>query len=79
MKKRLLAGIQFLFLFLFFHSAALSQERTISGKVTNANDGQPLPGVSIITKGTSSGTTTASDGTYKILVGPGVKDRKSVV
>jgi len=73
MKKRLLIGIQFLFLFLFFHTAVLSQVRTITGKVTSANDGQPLPGVSIIPKGTSTGTTTAGDGTYKIQVGPGVK------
>ena len=73
MKKRLLAGIQFLFLFLFFSSAVLSQVRTITGKVTSANDGQPLPGVSIIPKGTTTGATTASDGTYKIQVGPDVK------
>ena len=73
MKKRLLIGIQSLFLFLFFSSAVLSQVRTISGKVTSASDGSPLPGVSIIPKGTSSGTTTASDGTYKIQVGPEVK------
>ncbi|WP_421826311.1 SusC/RagA family TonB-linked outer membrane protein [Larkinella sp.] len=38
---------------------------TISGKVTEEN-GQPLPGVTIIEKGSTSGTTTQTDGTYSL-------------
>ena len=45
-------------------SAAWAQ--TISGKVTSSTDGQPLPGVSILVKGTSAGTTTDLDGNYKV-------------
>jgi TonB-linked SusC/RagA family outer membrane protein len=73
MKKRLLAGIQFLFFLLFFSSAVFAQVRTITGKVISVSDGLPLQGVSIIPKGTGSGTTTGRDGTYQIRVGPEVK------
>lgn len=37
--------------------------RTISGKVT-ATDGEPLPGVTVVVKGTSVGTVTDIDGNY---------------
>ena len=46
-----------------FHSMA--QEKSVSGKITDEKDGTPLSGVSIIVKGTSVGTTTSSDGTFK--------------
>ncbi len=73
MKKRLLAEIQVLVFLLFFSSSVFAQERSITGKVTSASDGLPLAGVSVIAKGTRSGTTTAADGTYQILVGPNVR------
>ncbi|WP_211211975.1 SusC/RagA family TonB-linked outer membrane protein [Flexithrix dorotheae] len=38
----------------------------ITGTVTGAEDGEPLPGVSILIKGTSVGTTTDIDGNYTI-------------
>ena len=40
--------------------------QTISGKVTTTTDGQPLPGVSIVVKGSTSGTVTDADGKYSI-------------
>lgn len=43
-----------------------SQEQTISGIVTGADDGYPLPGVNVIVKGTSTGTQTDFDGKYQI-------------
>lgn len=45
-----------------------SQDRQITGKVSGTNDNAPLPGASIIVKGTTRGTTSAADGTYKISV-----------
>jgi len=42
-----------------------SQQRTVSGKVTDES-GQPLPGVSVIIKGTTQGTVTNADGEYII-------------
>lgn len=49
-------------------SVAWSQTRTVTGKVTSADDGSALPGVNIIEKGTSNGTVTDSDGAFSINV-----------
>ena len=38
----------------------------ISGTVTDASDGTGLPGVNIVVKGTTNGTTSSADGTYSI-------------
>ncbi|UZR98967.1 SusC/RagA family TonB-linked outer membrane protein [Chondrinema litorale] len=46
----------------------LLQQVRITGKVTSAEDGEPLPGVSIIVKGTATGTTTNFDGEFSISV-----------
>jgi TonB-linked SusC/RagA family outer membrane protein len=53
-------------------STAWAQERRIVGKVTAAEDGSPLPGVSVVLKGTTKGTNTDAGGTYEISV-PGGK------
>jgi len=37
---------------------------TVSGTVTSKGDGQPLPGVNVLVKGTATGTTTDSNGKY---------------
>jgi Ca-activated chloride channel homolog len=44
------------------------QERTITGKVTSADDGSELPGVNIVLKGTTTGTVTDTHGDYQINV-----------
>jgi TonB-dependent starch-binding outer membrane protein SusC len=41
-------------------------QRIITGKVTNETKKEPLPGVSIVIKGTTNGTVTDADGKYKI-------------
>ncbi|WP_020533293.1 SusC/RagA family TonB-linked outer membrane protein [Flexithrix dorotheae] len=43
-------------------------QTVITGKVTSADDGEVLPGVSILIKGTTTGTTTDFDGNYKLSV-----------
>ena len=48
--------------------AALAQ--TITGRVLSADDNQPLPGVSILVKGTNTGTTTLADGRYSLSASP---------
>ena len=45
---------------------ALAQERTITGKVLASEDGTPMPGVSVIVKGTTRGANTDANGTYSI-------------
>jgi TonB-linked SusC/RagA family outer membrane protein len=52
--------------FLFLSTAALAQQR-VSGLVTDET-GQAVPGVSILEKGTSNGTTTDIDGKYSLNV-----------
>ncbi|UOG73732.1 SusC/RagA family TonB-linked outer membrane protein [Hymenobacter tibetensis] len=45
-------------------------QRTITGAVT-ATDGSALPGVTVLVKGTTTGTSTGPDGRYTIQVAPG--------
>jgi TonB-linked SusC/RagA family outer membrane protein len=47
-------------------ASAPAVAQTVSGRVTNSADGTALPGVSVLVKGTSSGTTTDFDGKYTI-------------
>lgn len=49
-------------------TSAFAQERTVTGKVTSAEDGSSLPGVNVVLKGTTTGTVTDVDGNYKISV-----------
>lgn len=57
-----------LFGLLLFATFAFAQ-RTIRGKVTDAaNNGMPIPGVSVLVKGTNAGSVTAADGTYTVNV-----------
>lgn len=45
---------------------AYAQTRTITGKVTDASDGQDLPGVSVVIKGTKTGVVSGPDGKFSI-------------
>jgi TonB-linked SusC/RagA family outer membrane protein len=45
-----------------------AQTRTITGTVTNAEDGSTIPGVSVVVKGTTFGTTTDLQGKYSLNV-----------
>lgn len=56
-------GILFLFLLAVTSQA---QEISVTGKVTGAADGEPIPGVSVVVKGTTIGTITTIEGTYSI-------------
>jgi TonB-linked SusC/RagA family outer membrane protein len=56
----------------FFVSGAIQQQEfTVTGKVTSTEDGADLPGVNVVIKGTSRGTTTDADGKYTIQVPDG--------
>ena len=62
----LIAGVNF----------AFAQGRTITGTVTSAQDGMGIPGVTVMVKGTTIGTTTDIDGKYQIEVRP---DHKTLI
>jgi len=64
MKQRLLTFIAFLSL---VSSYAIAQS-TVTGQIRTAGDNAPLPGVSVLVKGTTAGTTTDSDGRFSISV-----------
>jgi TonB-linked SusC/RagA family outer membrane protein len=46
---------------------ASTLERTIAGKVTDEK-GEPLPGVSVVLKGSKAGTATNAEGTYQLSI-----------
>jgi TonB-linked SusC/RagA family outer membrane protein len=47
------------------------EQQRISGKVISSDDGQPLPGVSVLVKGTNSGTVTDVNGAFAISAAEG--------
>ncbi|MFC2102270.1 SusC/RagA family TonB-linked outer membrane protein, partial [Bacteroidota bacterium] len=55
-------------LLLMMASQAFSQQRTITGTVTELSSGLTLPGVTIVEKGTTNGTVTNVDGDYILSV-----------
>lgn len=67
MKKTLLI----LFLTVFCCAAVFAQTVTVKGKVIAADDGYPLPGVTVKVKNTQQATTTDPNGNYTISVSPG--------
>lgn len=52
----------------FSFTVLQAQEKAVSGTVTDANDGMGIPGVSVVVKGTTIGTTTDIDGNYTLKV-----------
>ncbi len=65
---RKILRLKVLLFVMLFGSVAWGQERTVTGKVTSADDGSPLPGVNVLLKGTSTGTVADSNGQYAISV-----------
>ena len=53
----------------FLPQFAFSQNQTIAGKIMDAS-GNPVPGASILIKGTSHGTTSDAEGNFKLAVTP---------
>ncbi len=58
--------LRYLLLCSFFIPAGIIAQLTVSGTVTEEGTGQPLPGVNVIIKGTTTGTATDFDGNYQI-------------
>ncbi len=48
-----------------------AQVISLSGRVTDADTGEPLPGVTVVVKGTTNGTITSSAGIYNLSVEKG--------
>ena len=67
MKRKLLALLMIVIAVLNAHA----QGQQVKGVVTSSDDGQPIPGVSVVVKGTTSGTTTDFDGQYTLTAPSG--------
>lgn len=66
MKQKLL----FALLMMFVAGTLFGQTRQLTGTVTSADDKQPIPGATVLVKGTVTGTTTNSDGRFVLAVKP---------
>ncbi len=58
----------FILFLLFVPMVIFAQTKLVTGKITGAGDGTPLPGVNILVKGTNIGTQSDSKGNYSIEV-----------
>ncbi len=65
MKKIML---MFLGIVIFGVLVVEAQVRSITGTVTDADDGTPIPGVSVSLKGSTIGTITSTNGKYQLDV-----------
>src|SRR5688572_22035243 len=63
MKKSLLGLVTLLLL-----ASVSAYAQTVTGKVTSAADGAPIPGASVLIKGTSIGTATDTGGNFTLDV-----------
>lgn len=70
--KNIITKIILLSIVLFCGNTLLAQQRKISGTVTEEN-GNPIPGVAIVAKGTTQGTTSDSKGAFSLSLNSDVK------
>ncbi len=68
MKKILQWNLVFTVCLSLLAGTAMAQERAISGRVMSTEDGTPIPGVNVVVKGTTNGTTTDANGNYTLSV-----------
>jgi TonB-dependent starch-binding outer membrane protein SusC len=69
--QKLKALMLAMMLMLITITAAFAQGREVTGTVRDASMQDPLPGVTVLIKGTTRGTTTDLDGRFRINVQPG--------
>ena len=69
-KTTVFKSVTLFLLLAFFQHMAWAQAQNVTGKVTDALDGTPLIGVTVVVKGTNLGTTTDGFGSYSINVEP---------
>jgi TonB-dependent starch-binding outer membrane protein SusC len=67
--KSLLKAIVLPAILLLCTQLSFAQERVVSGKVTDVKDGSPVVGASVVAKGSTRGTSTGADGSFRLTVG----------
>ena len=69
MLKKFITSTAMLVLLLFWGmSTAMAQNGTVRGTIVDASDGSPLPGATVLVKGTTNGTVTDMNGKFSIQV-----------
>ncbi|MES2648773.1 MAG: TonB-dependent receptor [Bacteroidota bacterium] len=58
----------FVLVFLLCLNSVLYAQSRVTGKVTNQTDNQPIPGATVLEKGTTNGTRTDTDGSFSITL-----------
>ncbi|MEK7818430.1 MAG: TonB-dependent receptor [Bacteroidota bacterium] len=67
-------------IFLFSSQIVFAQSGSVSGKVTDAKNGDGIPGANIVVVGSSRGTASGADGSFELKLNPGnYKIRVSIV
>ncbi|MEM6813838.1 MAG: TonB-dependent receptor, partial [Bacteroidota bacterium] len=61
----------YLFIFLSLASAVLLAQSEIRGRIVSEDDKEPLPGATVLIKGTSNGSISDYDGSFKLSANPG--------
>ncbi|GAB3498325.1 SusC/RagA family TonB-linked outer membrane protein [Spirosoma knui] len=61
------------------HLTTYAQNRTITGKVISVEDNAPIPGASVVVRGTTRGTTTDANGNFRIQADKGQVLRVSFI
>ena len=69
--KRLL-NVGFTLVCLCSSLTLLAQDRVVTGKVTDSKDQSPVVGASVQPKGSTTGTSTATDGTFRVSIPSGI-------
>ncbi|HKB43621.1 MAG TPA: TonB-dependent receptor plug domain-containing protein, partial [Chitinophagaceae bacterium] len=62
-----------LLVLLFIAHVSYSQNKAITGKVTDSRDGLGLPGVTVTTRGSKTATQTDANGSFSISIAPEIK------
>ncbi len=57
-----------LFMLFIFSIATAQSQKTVTGTVSSSEDNMPLPGASVLVKGTNNGTSTDFDGKFSLSV-----------
>src|SRR5665647_1659186 len=63
--------IALIFILCLVIQVTYAQKRTLTGTVRDKTTSEPLPGVTIIEKGTTNGSITDIDGNFKVSIAPG--------
>lgn len=66
--KKSLRGLLLLPILVLITQLAFSQDKTVSGKVTDSKDGSPIAGASVLVKGSTGGTNTNAEGSFSLTV-----------